>query len=470
MLLHAEGGPQTILTDDHISQVLIDVLERQGEKKNVCLLPPDFTRFHSNAGVLTQAAYRHYGDHVKDIMPALGTHAPMTDPQLEEMFNAGELIPKTLFRVHDWRNDVVKIGEVPASMVSAASNGAVNEPWPAQLNKLVWEGNHDMIVSLGQVVPHEVMGMANHSKNLLVGVGGADAINFSHFIGACYGMENMMGRADTPLRLILNYAADHFLNKLPILYVLTVRGRNAATGQLVTRGLFIGTGIQCFNEASKLSLQVNFELLDAPLKKVVVYLDPNEYHSTWLGNKSIYRTRMAMADNGHLIILAPGVKTFGEDPSIDLLIRKFGYRTTPEVMQYVKDNLDLLKNLSAAAHLIHGTTEGRFHVQYCTGGLSKAEIESVGYDYGEIEAAMKRYDVQTLKDGWNTDTITGESFFYVSNPALGLWAFCGRFENAKKEEGGGSSGGGGGSSGGSSVGGGGSSEQPNAKRQKVEKD
>jgi uncharacterized membrane protein YgcG len=268
----------------------------------------------------------------------------------------------------------------------------------------------------------------------------------------------------------LNYAADHFLNKLPILYVLTVRGRNAATGQLVTRGLFIGTGIQCFNEASKLSLQVNFELLDAPLKKVVVYLDPNEYHSTWLGNKSIYRTRMAMADNGHLIILAPGVKTFGEDPSIDLLIRKFGYRTTPEVMQYVKDNLDLLKNLSAAAHLIHGTTEGRFHVQYCTGGLSKAEIESVGYDYGEIEAAMKRYDVQTLKDGWNTDTITGESFFYVSNPALGLWAFRGRFENAKKEEGGGSSGGGGGSSGGSSVGGGGSSEQPNAKRQKVEKD
>jgi len=427
-LLFAEGTATSIFTDEEISNTLTTVLSRLGPRKNVIVLPPDFTRFHSKGGILTQAAYRHYGTSVKDIMPALGTHAPMTEQQLVEMFDAGNLIPKSIFRVHDWRNDVVKVGEVPAAMVEAASNGAVNEPWPAQLNKLVWEGKHDMVLSIGQVVPHEVMGMANHSKNLFVGVGGADAINFSHFIGACYGMENMMGRADTPLRLILNYAADHFLKEIPVLYVLTVRGRDTSSGELVTRGLFIGDGIECFNAAARLSLQVNFELLDQPIPRVVVYLDPSEYHSTWLGNKSIYRTRMAMADDGLLTVLAPGINTFGEDPSIDLLIRKFGYRTTPEIMQYVKENVDLLKNLSAAAHLIHGTTEGRFNVTYCTGGLTKEEVESVGYDYGDIKQAMQRYDVSKLTDGWNTDTVTGEKFFYVSNPAIGLWAYRGRFE------------------------------------------
>lgn len=97
----------------------------------------------------------------------------------------------------------------------------------------------------------------------------------------------------------------------------------------MTRGVFIGDDEECFLKAAELSLEVNFELLDAPLDKVVVYLDPEEFKSTWLGNKSIYRTRMAIADDGELIVLAPGVARFGEDKRIDELIRKYGYRTTP---------------------------------------------------------------------------------------------------------------------------------------------
>lgn len=192
----------------------------------------------------------------------------------------------------------------------------------------LWNGGHDLILSIGQVVPHEVMGMANFNKNIFVGTGGSEAINFSHFIGAVYGMERMMGRADNPLRRVLNYASTHFLTKLPLVYMLTVIGRGS-NGQLVTRGVFVGDGEECFMKAAELSLEVNFELLDAPLEKVVVYLDPEEFKSTWLGNKSIYRTRMAIADNGELIVLAPGVHRFGEDDRIDELIRKYGYRTTP---------------------------------------------------------------------------------------------------------------------------------------------
>ena len=254
-------------------------------------------------------------------MPALGTHAPMADWQIERMFPG---LPRGLIREHDWRNGVVTIGEVPADFVCRATEGLWTRPWPAQLNRLIWEGGHDLVLSIGQVVPHEVMGMANYNKNVFVGCGGAQGINESHFIGAAYGMERMMGRADTPLRRILNYAQDHFCAKLPLVYVLTVIGPRD-DGSLAVRGLYIGSDVECFHAASELSVKVNFTVLDEAPRKMVVYLDPEEFHSTWLGNKAVYRTRMAIADGGELIVLAPGVKTFGEDRQIDALIRKYGY-------------------------------------------------------------------------------------------------------------------------------------------------
>jgi nickel-dependent lactate racemase len=334
-------------------------------------------------------------------------------------------LPNSLIREHRWRDDVVTIGEVPAEFVAEATEGVWTRPWPAQLNKLLWEGDHDLILSIGQVVPHEVMGMANYNKNIFVGTGGSRGINESHFIGAAYGMERMMGRGDTPLRRILNYAQENFCRHLPLVYVLTVIGTNEA-GRLVTRGLFIGDDVECFERACEISVQVNFTILTEELHKVVVCLDPEEFHSTWLGNKSVYRTRMAIADGGELVVLAPGVKTFGEDPAIDRLIRKYGYRTTPEIMQELRDNGDLQGNLSAAAHLIHGSSENRFTITYCPGHLTRDEIEGVGYRYGDLTEMLARYNPDALRDGWNTSP-DGERFYYISNPALGLWAHEGRF-------------------------------------------
>jgi nickel-dependent lactate racemase len=341
----------------------------------------------------------------------------MEDWQLERMFPD---IPRELIREHRWRDDVVTIGEVPAEVVDRFTEGIYNKPWKAQLNRLLWEGGHDLIVSIGQVVPHEVIGMANYNKNIFIGTGGVEGINESHFIGAAYGMERMMGKADTPLRKILNYAQDRFCAHLPLVYILTVIGADD-DGQLVLRGLFIGDDNECFRLASALSVEVNFTKLDEPLDKVVVHLDPEEFHSTWLGNKAIYRTRMAIADDGELIVLAPAVKTFGEDPEIDLLIRKYGYRTTPEVMEFVRANDDLRANLSAAAHLIHGSSEGRFRVTYCPGELTREEIEGVGYQFGDLAEFSRRYPVDELSEGWNTRN--GERFYFIGNPALGLWAF-----------------------------------------------
>ncbi|MGA3008719.1 MAG: D-mannonate epimerase [Terracidiphilus sp.] len=412
----AVGSPESDLSPQQLKDLLAESLAKLGERKSVLAVPPDQSREHSRAGELTRYAWEYYGERLKAVLPALGTHTAMRPAQIARMF--GET-PQNLFRVHNWRADVETIGEVPAEFIREQSEGKLNYAWPAQVNRLISQGGFDLILSIGQVVPHEVIGMANYNKNILVGTGGPAGINRSHYLGAVYGMERIMGRAANPVRNVLNYACDHFLHHLPIVYVLTVVGRKDGDG-LAVRGLYIGDDIECFNLAAALSLKVNFEILDEPIKKAVVYLDPREFHSTWIGNKAIYRTRMALADGAELIILAPGVKEFGEDKTIDTLIRKYGYRGTPATLEAVDANADLAADLSAAAHLIHGSSEGRFKITWCPGSLSKEEIEGVGFSYGDLNTMLTRYEPQKLSLGLNK--VEGEEIFFISNPGLGLWA------------------------------------------------
>ncbi len=427
MIYYQVGSKNTNLTADDLKVGLFQALEKIGQKNKVLAVPPDYTRLPSRAGELTEFAWQYYQERLTDILPALGTHTPMTNVQIKHMFGN---TPRHLFRDHDWRNDVVTLGIVPSEFVNQVSQGAVDYSWPAQVNKLLVEGGFDLILSIGQVVPHEVVGMANYNKNIFVGTGGAEGINKSHFIGAAYGMEKMMGRADTPVRKIFNYASDNFASHMPIIYVQTVVGLNEY-GKLQTYGLYIGDDFSVFDKAASLSLQVNFEMVEKPLKKVVVWLDPTEFKSTWLGNKSIYRTRMALADEGELIVLAPALVEFGEDKQIDQLIRKYGYFGTPHTLKMVEENEDLRSNLGAAAHLIHGSSEGRFSITYCPGkekrNLTRKEIEGVGFKYADLDEITAKYNPATLKDGFNT-LPDGEEVFYISNPAIGLWAYKDRFE------------------------------------------
>lgn len=422
LFLHI-GSEQTELSSDELKAGLAQALKAIGPSQRVLAVPPDFTRYHSRAGEMTVAAYELLGERLRAVLPALGTHTPLSVEQREKMFPG---IPVPLFRTHDWRKDVLRLGEVSSEFIHNVSEGRLNYSWPAEVNRLLLEGNFDLILSLGQVVPHEVIGMANYNKNILVGTGGTDSIHRSHYLGAVYGMERIMGRADNPVRQVLNYASDQFLRHLPIVYVLTVVATDR-DGRIVTRGLFIGDDIECFHKAAELALRVNFVMLETPIQKAVVYLDPDEFHSTWLGNKAIYRTRMALADGAELIILAPGVKEFGEDATIDRLIRKFGYFGTPATLEAVKKNKELEDNLSAAAHLIHGSSEGRFSITYCPGGLTRDEITGVGFQYGDLKNMQSKYDPACLKQGYNR--VDGEEVFFVPNPGLGLWAHRDRFRS-----------------------------------------
>ena len=416
MLWIKRSDSQRALSDADLDEAIHSLLEQLGRRKKILAIVPDITRMHSMAGEITQKIWRRSTESLSDILPALGTHYPMSSEERQTMYGN---IPEELFRTHQWRSDTVEVGIVSSEFVKDVSHGAVDYPITMKINRLLSEGGHDLILSIGQVVPHEVIGMANYNKNIFVGVGGAECINKSHFLGAAYGMEKIMGRADTPVRRVLNYASENFIADLPIVYILTVVAADAE-GKTRIYGLFAGDDEECFLEASDLALKLNFTMLDEPVETMLVYLDPQEYRSTWLGNKAVYRSRMAMADGGKLIILAPGLKEFGEDPEIDRLIRKFGYLGRETILSLVQSEEDLKNNLSAAAHMIHGSSDDRFSITYCTAGLSREEIEGVNYRYEDLDAMMKKYNPADMNDGWNT--VGGERVYYISNPALGLWS------------------------------------------------
>ncbi len=412
------------LTQEEIKNALLKSLEGRSLKK-VLILPPDFTRFHSGAGYITNVYYHTLTDMgVKvDIMPALGTHVAMTESQWTSMFSD---VPYERMLVHRWRTDVVKLGEIPASFLSEITDGLWTEPVSAEVNKLIMDESYDLIISPGQVVPHEVIGMANHSKNLFVGVGGSEMINKSHMVGAVYGMERMMGKDYTPVRRMFDFGMEHFLSRRPILFVLTVT--TAPGGNIHTHGIFIGEGRECLTQAVKLAQQKNIDFVEHGLNKCVVYLEPSEFKSTWLGNKAVYRTRMAMADGGELIILAPGVERFGEDDRVDALIRKYGYRGRLNTLEQFKkeENTDLRDNMGAAAHLIHGSSDGRFKITYAVKNISKEEISSVGFNAADYDDLVRKYDPEKLQYGYNE--VDGEEIYYIPNPALGLWINREKFE------------------------------------------
>ena len=429
--LFSQGSPETVFDqpqkEQYVREIMDRIIEQLGERpKRVLLLPPDISRFHSDAGNLTQIVYKLLSPEAHiDIMPAVGTHFAMTKEEIREMF--GQEIPLSCFHPHDWRKDVQVLGEVSSEKIREISDGAMDYPMEVAVNKILFEGEYDLILSIGQIVPHEVIGMANFTKNVCVGVGGSDMINKSHFLGAVYGVERILGRADNPVRAALNYAFNTYMGDLPVFFIMTVMGKQG--DRLVMRGLFCSDkDDQAFQTAAKLSQQVNLDLLDERVDTMVVYLDPSEFRSTWVGNKAVYRTRKVMADGGNLIILAPGLKEFGEDPENDRIIRKYGYFGTPKTMAAVKENEDLQKSLGAAAHLVQGSSEGRFTITYCPGsGVTSEEIESVGFEFADYDTMTGKYNPDQLQEGWNTMD-NGEKVFFVRNPALGLWALKEHFD------------------------------------------
>jgi len=243
MLYFGRGSENDNLSAQDIKEGLLRHLTNLATQKSTCGAA-GYNAVLFACGRVDRYAWQYYGAAMTDILPALGTHAAMTAQEIARMFGD---VPQNLFRVHDWRGGLVTLGQVPSEFLSKVSEGKLDYTWPAQVDTLLVEGKFDLILSLGQVVPHEVIGMANYNKNIFVGTGGSEGINKSHFLGAVYGMERIMGRVDTPVRKVLNCASKHFAKDMPIVYVQTVVC--STPDGPITRGLFIGDDEECFRLA-----------------------------------------------------------------------------------------------------------------------------------------------------------------------------------------------------------------------------
>ena len=401
-------------------QMIDKLLTQYSDFKKVLIIPPDYTRCYSYAGELTQILYQKLaGSATVHVMPALGTHMAMDEEEKEKFFKG--VVPDEAILVHHWQTDTISIGSVPKEVISEISEGLYETDIEVEVNEKLIHGGYDLIFSIGQVVPHEVVGMANYSKNIFVGVGGRQMINKSHMLSAICGMEKALGVADSPARKVFDYAQQHFLDgKVPLIYLQTVTTQDEAEN-VKLQGLYIGSSRTPFEKAVELSQELNIVHVERRAKKMVTYLDPFELKTTWVGNKGVYRTRMAVADGGDLIILAPGVKAFGENEEMDTMTRTFGYKGRDYVLDLFNKG-QFENRIISAAHLIQGSSDGRFTITYCTKpeNLSKEEINQVGYEWMDYNEASRLYDPEKLKDGWNT-LENGEEIYFVRTPALGLW-------------------------------------------------
>lgn len=427
--LLAVGGAEREIDDGELGAQLERLAEQivADGAKRVLLVPPDHTRLYSRGGAITvhlDRELRRRGTEV-DVMPALGTHRRLTPGQCRLLF--GDAIGVDRVLEHRWREDVTRVGEISADEVSAVAGLDLGLSLPLTVNSTLVDGRYDLVVAAGQVVPHEVAGFGGYTKHVCIGLGGRETIHRSHFIAAMCGIEETLGQVDAPVRVLVDAAFDRFLEaRCRTLFVLTVVDNVGGNDRL--RGLFAGeggsraSGGAAFSAAAGLSAELNITTVSEPYGVCVAYMNPLEFGSTWLANKAIYRTRLAMADGGELVVVAPGVERFGEDDVVDALIRRHGYRGRAAALAAVADDAELAGNLAAAAHLVHGSTEGRFRVRYCPGpGLGRADIEGVGFEYVSPDEATARFGPGLESRAGTSVDAAGDAFVVIPNAGLGLW-------------------------------------------------
>jgi nickel-dependent lactate racemase len=414
-----EGGA---LTEVEIRGAVRRLLEEARKRikpdlRRVLLLPPDLTRAHSGAGRITEMLYEELAGCEVAVIPTLGQHRPHTEAENRWMFGK---IPHEKIYAHDWRNGCTRVGTIPAALVAETTGGAADWEIPVDLNTKLMTEPWDLVINVGHVVPHEVLGFANHNKNYFIGLGGKATICASHIAAAVYGIEKNLGCLVTPLRACFNWAEEKYLGHLPDVYLQIVMRRDE-NEELVTSGIYVGDDLETYLTAARASRDRNITTFDKPVKKVVAVMQADEFRSTWVANKAVYRTRMAIADGGELLVIAPGLERFGEQPEVDALIRKYGYTGTERILGLYRTEKDLQEIAHGTAHLIHGSSEGRFTIRYAPGHLTRKEIEGVGYEYADIGEALARYAPGRMKEGWNTMP-DGEEVFYISTPSAGLWS------------------------------------------------
>ena len=372
-----------MLTDQQIETIVADGLNGLTlNDKRVLVIIPDATRTMP-LPLFFRLIAKQLLPRVKalDFLVALGTHPPMSDEALLRLVgltaeDKATHYPTVRLLNHAWKDPdaLITIGAIPASEIEQISNGLLIQDVPVRLNKLILD--YDELLICGPVFPHEVVGFSGGNKYFFPGIAGADIIDFTHWLGALITSYDIIGTADTPVRRVIDRAANFIpRSRHALCSVITHEG---------VEGLFFGAPEDAWRKAADLSAQVHVRYVERPYRQVLSVM-PAMYDEIWVGAKGMYKMEPVVADGGELIIYAPHIKEISVVHGA--VIRQIGYH----VRDYFVKQWDAFKHLpwGVLAHSTHlrgigtyadGVECPRIQVTLAT-GISREVCEQVNLGY-----------------------------------------------------------------------------------------
>ncbi len=349
------------LTDGEVRDVVARGLaEFRLEGRRVLVLIPDGTRTMPMAllfGILTEELEACAA---LDFLVALGTHAPMRDAALSKLIGRevrNGLAGRHRVMNHAWGKPetFAHLGTIAAAEIEDLTGGRMAREVRVSLNRLVLEYNHVLIC--GPVFPHEVAGFSGGVKYFFPGIAGQEVIDFTHWLGALLQSAEIIGTMDTPVRRVMNRAAEFV--KTPhslIAPVVTEEG---------IAGVFCGPTLETWARAAELSSQRHIVWVDRPFRRVLAVM-PTMYEDLWTGAKGMYKSEPAIADGGEVVLFAPHIwevsRVHGRE------IERIGYHCRDYFLKQWERFRDVPGGV--LAHSTHVKGKGTFE-----GGVEKPRIQ-----------------------------------------------------------------------------------------------
>jgi nickel-dependent lactate racemase len=360
-MISGKGYLDRILTEDEVRELAAPALAAaRPEGKRVLVIIPDTTRtapipmmFRIFVEELAAAA-------AVDFLVALGTHQPLGDEAMRRLIGvtASERSAKYarvgLFN-HRWDlpETFVKLGTIEASEIEEVTGGLMRQPVDVRLNRMVFD--YDQLIICGPTFPHEVVGFSGGNKYFFPGIGGAEVINFSHWLGAVITSYSVIGTKSTPVRRVIDRAAG-FIDRPKLCFSMVVKGENLA-------GLYIGTPEEAYSAAADLSGQLHITWVNEPFRRVLSMM-PRMYDDIWTAAKGMYKLEPATADGGEVVIYAP---------HIDEISYTHG-RLLDEIGYHVRDYF--LKQWDRFKHYPGGVLAHSTHLRGCGEYDASTGVES----------------------------------------------------------------------------------------------
>ena len=268
------------------------------------------------------------------------------------------------------------LGTIPADTVSEASDGLLSEAITVKINRLLFD--YDQVLICGPVFPHEVVGFSGGNKYLFPGVSTGEMINQTHWLGALLGSYNLIGTPITPVRALIDRAAEKIT--VPVsCFALVLRTKDIA-------GIYFGSATEAWKVAAAQSAREHIRWVDRPFHRVLSVL-PEMYDDIWTGAKGMYKLEPAMAEGGEVVIYAPHITEFSYTHGA--FLERIGYHCRDYFLRQWDRFLDVPRGVIAhSTHLIGqgsydpatGREKLRIKVTLAT-GISEERCRRVNLDY-----------------------------------------------------------------------------------------